>query len=89
VLNSRRFCAALETSLRDLPEKARRAFMMREVLGLEAKEIAEQLGISTNNCHVVLHRVRAKLRAALEDHWDRARESSTTVRVGARWAAST
>ena len=40
--------------------------MMREVLGLEVREIAEQLGISTNNCHVVLHRARAKLRAALE-----------------------
>ena len=88
VLSSRRFRAALETSLQDLPEQARRVFMMREVLGLEVREIAEQLGISTNNCHVVLHRARAKLRAALEDHWDRARESTTIVRVGARWAAS-
>ena len=32
--------------------------------------LADQLGITTNNCHVVLHRARAKLRAALEEHWD-------------------
>ena len=79
--------AALEASLQDLPAQARRVFMMREVLGLEAREIAEQLGISTNNCHVVLHRARAKLRAALEVHWDNAREAGPLVRSEVQWAA--
>jgi RNA polymerase sigma-70 factor (ECF subfamily) len=87
-LSSRRFHAALEASLQALPEQARRVFMMREVLGLEAKEIAEQLGISTNNCHVVLHRARARLRVALEHHWHRAGDSSPIARVGPRWVAS-
>jgi RNA polymerase sigma-70 factor (ECF subfamily) len=86
-LSSRRFRAALEASLQDLPAQARRVFMMREVLGLEAREIAEQLGISTNNCHVVLHRARAKLRAALEVHWDNAREAGPLVRSEVQWAA--
>jgi len=42
---------------------------MRELLGLETREIADDLGISENNCWVILHRARSRLRLCLEKSW--------------------
>ena len=41
--------------------------MMREVI--ELQEICEELGLSTSNVHVILHRARLALRACLERSW--------------------
>jgi RNA polymerase sigma-70 factor (ECF subfamily) len=60
-----------EACLDHLPAKTGRVFMMREFLGLDADEICAQLGISTSNCHVILHRARLKLRGCLETGWGR------------------
>lgn len=70
-LHSQQFWLAFEACLTVLPEKTGRVFMMREFLGLEADEICSQLGITMNNCHVILHRARLKLRACLEAGWGR------------------
>jgi RNA polymerase sigma-70 factor (ECF subfamily) len=45
--------------------------MMREFLGFESGEICAKLGISTGNCHVILHRARMQLRRCLETGWGR------------------
>lgn len=52
-----------------LPESTARVFSMRELMGLETVEICAALGISEQNCWVILHRARLKLRACLENGW--------------------
>lgn len=44
-------------------------FMMREWLGFEASEIALRLGISADNCRMLLHRSRLSLRDCLQVRW--------------------
>ena len=44
-------------------------FLMRELLDLDTPEICTELGISTNNCWVILHRARTRLRGCLEHNW--------------------
>lgn len=70
-MQSRQFWVVFETCLDHLPENTGRVFMMREFLGLESDEICAQLGISTSNCHVILHRARTKLRGCLGSGWAR------------------
>ena len=68
-LEERRFFEALERCLQALPGKTASAFTMRELMGLETEEICKELGISTSNCWVMLHRARLSLRACLERTW--------------------
>jgi RNA polymerase sigma-70 factor (ECF subfamily) len=70
-MQSREFWIVFEACLEQLPEKTARVFMMREFLDLESEEICAQLGISTSNCHVILHRARLKLRGCMESGWGR------------------
>ena len=65
-LQQKQFLAALEASLRALPERTARVFMMREHLGLETSEICKELGVSATHCWVMLHRARMALRLCLE-----------------------
>ena len=60
---------ALERGLARLPEKAARAFHMRELMGLSCEEICRELGVSPQNCWIMLYRARLVLRACLEEHW--------------------
>ena len=52
-----------------LPKNISTVFTMREVDGLESKEICRLLNISENNLWVMLHRARMALRRCLETHW--------------------
>ena len=52
-----------------LPKKVAAVFTMREVDGVESKEICELLGISESNLWVMLHRARMALRRCLETNW--------------------
>jgi RNA polymerase sigma-70 factor (ECF subfamily) len=70
-MQSRQFWAVFETCLDHLPPATGRVFMMREFLGFEAAEICAQVGISTGNCHVMLHRARLKLRGCMDTGWGR------------------
>lgn len=70
-LQSQQFWNVFEACLTVLPAKTSRVFMMREFLGFEADEICSQLGITMNNCHVVLHRARLKLRECMDMGWGR------------------
>lgn len=66
---------ALETGLQGLPEKARQVVMLREVLGHETEEICDRLSLTKTNCHVILHRAKARLRGQLRDQWGTACEA--------------
>ncbi len=62
-----------------LPASTARVFSMRELMGLETAEICEALGISEQNCWVILHRARLKLRACLENGWFSKGESNAVL----------
>ncbi len=63
------FWRVFEACLEHLPPSTARVFMMREFLDLQTGEICEQLSITSNNCHVILHRARCALRRCLETDW--------------------
>lgn len=75
-MQTRQFWAVFETCLDRLPASTGRVFMMREFLGFESNEICTQLGITTSNCHVILHRARLKLRGCMDNGWGRPEDSS-------------
>jgi RNA polymerase sigma-70 factor (ECF subfamily) len=52
-----------------LPKNVATVFTLREVDGLESKQIRELLGITENNLWVMLHRARMALRRCLEANW--------------------
>jgi RNA polymerase sigma-70 factor (ECF subfamily) len=52
-----------------LPEMQRLVITMRDVDGLSSEEVRSALDISETNQRVLLHRARAKVRAALEDYY--------------------
>lgn len=68
-LSQKQFWAVFDACVNHLPEKVARVYMMREFLDLDTDEICTQLGISSNNCWVILHRARTGLRECLENHW--------------------
>ncbi len=68
-LHERQFLTVFDTCLNRLPPSQGRVFLMREVVELEAAEICGELGLSTNNLYVILHRARLGLRACLERNW--------------------
>ena len=52
-----------------LPKNIATVFNLREVDGIESKEICAMLNISENNLWVMLHRARMALRRCLETNW--------------------
>jgi len=68
-LHSAQFLAVFDACLNRLPPQQGRVFMMREVVELDTSEICAELGLSTTNVHIILHRARLGLRACLQLHW--------------------
>lgn len=52
-----------------LPDNAARVFSLRELMGLSTDDICKELDIKENNCWVILHRARLRLRACIEQGW--------------------
>ncbi|TNF37657.1 MAG: sigma-70 family RNA polymerase sigma factor [Gammaproteobacteria bacterium] len=69
VLANEQFWIVFEACLNHLPENTARVFMMREHLGLDIREICEELVISESNCWVIMHRARMRLRLCLEQNY--------------------
>lgn len=63
------FWKIYEWCQQNLPERQARVFMLRELVGLEPEEICEELGLSSTNYWVILHRARSRLRVCLEIRW--------------------
>jgi RNA polymerase sigma-70 factor (ECF subfamily) len=58
----------LEDALADLPARQRAVVVLRDVEGLASDEVCDLLGLSPENQRVLLHRGRARVRAALEGY---------------------
>jgi RNA polymerase sigma-70 factor (ECF subfamily) len=63
---SRSALAALDRSLSRLPRTWAHAFVLREAMGMDTREICAALSVSRANCWVLVHRARERLRACPE-----------------------
>jgi RNA polymerase sigma-70 factor (ECF subfamily) len=63
------FWGVFEWCQKNLSEQHARAFMLREMVGLETEEICQDMNISHSACRVYLHRARLGLRECLEQRW--------------------
>jgi len=68
-LDSNEAVARIQAEIEKLPEMQRLVITMRDVDGLSSDEVRSALEISETNQRVLLHRARAKVRAALEDYY--------------------
>jgi len=68
-LEQAQFFDTLQICVERLPARTGRVFMMREWLDRDVDEICQELGITSNNCGVMLHRARLQLRECLERQW--------------------
>jgi RNA polymerase sigma-70 factor, ECF subfamily len=68
-LDSAEAVARIQSEIDKLPEMQRLVITMRDVDGLSSEEVRSALEISETNQRVLLHRARAKVRAALEDYY--------------------
>jgi len=67
--DQKEFIKILHKCLSELPGRQASAFILREIVGENTKEICKILDISTTNCWVLLHRARMYLRRCLEINW--------------------
>jgi RNA polymerase sigma-70 factor (TIGR02943 family) len=68
-LQEKQFFAVLEACVNDLPEQQGRVFMMREWLELPTEDICKEIGLTTSNLWVLLHRARTRLQVCLNLRW--------------------
>jgi RNA polymerase sigma-70 factor (ECF subfamily) len=68
-LDSQAFWETFRHCSEKLPKNISTVFTMREVDGVESKEICALLNITENNLWVMLHRARMALRRCLETNW--------------------
>ncbi|WP_245947729.1 sigma-70 family RNA polymerase sigma factor [Billgrantia montanilacus] len=69
VFESETFWQVFDACMIALPDNVARVFSLRELMGLSTEEICRELGIKENNCWVILHRARLRLRACIEQGW--------------------
>lgn len=68
-LKSRQFMAVMDACTQKLPPVQGRLFLMREWLEMSSDEICKELGLTSTNVYVQLHRARLRLRECLELNW--------------------
>lgn len=64
-----RFWQVFDACMIALPDNIARVFSLRELMGLSTDDICRETGIKENNCWVILHRARLRLRACIERGW--------------------
>ena len=78
----------IDEAIATLPVRQREVILARDVLGMDAAEAADILGLSSGNQRVLLHRARSKVRAALEqrgtDTLQAPRPGTSTTDAGGR-----
>ncbi|PMR79131.1 RNA polymerase subunit sigma [Halomonas urumqiensis] len=69
ILESDHFWQVFDACMIALPDNVARVFSLRELMGLSTEDICREVGIKENNCWVILHRARLRLRTCLEKGW--------------------
>jgi RNA polymerase sigma-70 factor (ECF subfamily) len=68
-LKNRQFMVVLDACTEKLPPVQGRLFLMREWLEMSSDDICKELGMTSTNLYVQLHRARLRLRECLELNW--------------------
>ncbi|ELA09764.1 RNA polymerase sigma factor [Moraxella macacae 0408225] len=63
------FWQVMELCLTNLPRDQAQVFLMKEYVELSTDEICQEIGISTQNFYVLMHRARLRLQRCLSLHW--------------------
>ena len=71
-LESRETLAAVRRAVEALPPAQREVITLRDLEGWTSSEVRNALDLSETNQRVLLHRARAKVRRALEQHFEEA-----------------
>jgi RNA polymerase sigma-70 factor (ECF subfamily) len=66
LLASQQAVNAMQRAIESLPANLKEVLILRDVEGVEAKEVCEMLNITETNLYVRLHRARERVRAAVE-----------------------
>src|SRR3954452_6828798 len=74
-LRSKETLEVVRSAIARLPDTQKAVITMRDLDGFDAEETRNALEISESNQRVLLHRARAKVRAALEQHFGEADEA--------------
>ncbi len=74
-LEQSEFWVIFEWCQKNLPELHARVFMLREMVGLDAEEICQDMNISHSACRVYLYRARLGLRECMEQRWFNSKEA--------------
>lgn len=61
----------IRSAVEDLPANYATVFTLRDIEGWDGGEVSAFLGISPENQRVLLHRARTRIRAALEEYFER------------------
>jgi len=68
LLASQQAVNAMQRAIETLPATLKEVLILRDVEGVDAKEVCELLKITETNLYVRLHRARERVRAAVEAH---------------------
>lgn len=68
-LRAKETLARIQEAIETLPPTQRAVVTLRDVEQWSSEEVCELLGVSEGNQRVLLHRARAKVRSALEQHF--------------------
>lgn len=60
---------AIQECLTKLPAKQAEIFKMKTIQGMETEDICNELGITSSNLWVIIHRARTSLVSCLENNW--------------------
>lgn len=68
LLASKQAVDCMQRAIKDLPTTLKEVLILRDVEGVEAKEVCEMLNITETNLYVRLHRARERVRVAVETY---------------------
>ena len=68
-VNRKEFRKILDECLANLPRKWQAVFVLRMVDGINSEKVCKELGCTSSNLWVMLHRARLKLRECIEIKW--------------------
>jgi len=69
VIENEELKVQIEECIEYLPEKYAMVFRLKTIQGFETEEICNELGITSSNLWVMIHRARTQLRKCMEDNW--------------------
>ncbi|MBN2614451.1 MAG: sigma-70 family RNA polymerase sigma factor [Bacteroidales bacterium] len=68
-MRSKEFQSIMESCLSQLPEKWKSVFVLKVMEEIESSEICKEVGCTSSNFWVILHRARLQLRECIEKKW--------------------